>query len=150
MRHFWFGTASNKKDADCLWVGKELFHGLRESGQLGFQDAPDQPIIDVGVALNQKVAKRHDAPVFGDLFRQPRIGLGDLAQGLARDSELPLHAGSRQLDVPVVRKIGLSHEMVDMRAAAARMSNEYFLGSRSIQKGLGLFDFAPQVRVGYR
>jgi hypothetical protein len=50
-----------------------------QDGQLGLYDVPHQPIVDVGVPVNQEVAERNDAPVIRDAGRDRGIELASCA-----------------------------------------------------------------------
>jgi len=82
-------------------------------GELRLDYVPDEPIVHVGVAMDQNVAKGDDALVFADPSRQPLVKPGKLRRGLATDFEFPFSRGGQRRIVLAVVEIPASGELHD-------------------------------------
>lgn len=74
-----------------------------ESGELGFEDIPDQPVVHLGVAVDQDVSEVDDGAVLADPGRKLPVELGELRKRFTDDLEFALDGratwprrGSRQ------------------------------------------------------
>jgi len=75
---------------------QEAVHFVLQGRQVGFNDAPDDVVGDIGVAVDQVVSEGSDPLAGGDRAGQTRLQTQQLFEGFADGDELPLHSGAKQ------------------------------------------------------
>jgi hypothetical protein len=93
--------------------GKERFRAPRRGArrrprsggrELGGKNVPHQPVIHVGVAVDEGIAEGNDAPPVADPCGNLGVTLRQLRERLANDLELAFNRGSQHGVVQVVRE----------------------------------------------
>ena len=67
-------------------------NGREELGESGTDQAPNQSVVDVGVAVDQDVPKRDQTAILGYPIGECRVAPGELGDGLADYFKFPLNA----------------------------------------------------------
>lgn len=95
---------------------------------MGFNEAPDENLVDLRIPVDQHIAEGDEAPVLGDAFRRLWVSFGELAHRFTDDLELPFHGGL-QHDVMLIVFEGLpsgeptdqSGRLIDVKAIFERL-----------------------------
>lgn len=86
------------------WLREYGLERLAKVAKIGLDDAPDNPVVHAGVAVDQDVAKADDAGRFRNRRGGRRIDTSELVEGLADNLELALLRLSGETRRPGIRR----------------------------------------------
>lgn len=85
-------------------IDQKLCEYSAQRNQVGFDHPPHQAVVHAGVAVDQYVAKRHDARQLSDGCCGLRVCALQLIQGFANDFELTLDCGAQVVILRCTRR----------------------------------------------
>ena len=98
-----------------------------EHGKLGFDNVPDEPVVDLGIAVNEDIAEGDNTAMLANAGGEVGVELGEPCQGLADDLELALDRSAQHVVPRIVVDALSSGEFRDPCRGLAHIM-QVFLG----------------------